>query len=203
MDRTVLIVTAIPTAASFAEALSQGADVVVEVVQSRRAALARLRRGCFRALLVDASLNNAETTTNDILWQNASRAVPIEVNLSALGALGVIRMLRSIVDGMQRAETHARDAARVQLAAELRSPLTGLLLHSQLLLREATDGKRTAQVPAAALREIHSIAEELRSRLHMPGVDLAPSTAEALAQAANGHGSRVISASESVNQHAG
>lgn len=169
MHRTVLVVTAIAGAEKIAEALSSGADASVEVVPSRRAALARLRRAEFRAIVVDAALSPSETTTNDILWQNAGPAVPVEVNLAVLGVLGLVRMIRSIVDGVQAAEARARDFTRGELISELRSPLTGLLLQSELMLRqvEADGAGHQAAGLRDGLRELYQIAEDIRTRLGM------------------------------------
>lgn len=167
MQRTVLVVTAIPNAEKFAEALSLGADASVELVPSRRAALARLRRAEFHAVVVDTSLSTSETTTNEILWQNAGAAVPIEVNLPMLGVLGIVRMVRSIVDGVQTAEARSRDHARNELISELRSPLTGLLLQSELLLRQASTANGDIADMQDQLQELHQIAQGIRSRLGM------------------------------------
>jgi len=71
--RLVLLVTAFEGAENFGAAVSKGAEVVLEVVRSRRAALALLRRGQYAAIVVDAALSKTEVTQTEALWQNSRR----------------------------------------------------------------------------------------------------------------------------------
>ena len=161
MDKTVLIVTATEGAENLARAISRDADAIVEIARSRRAALARLRRGPVTALLLDASLSEAEMTTSDILWQNANGAVPLEMPLATLGPTSVVRLLRSVLDGRQQAETQGRRIAAVAVAEELQSTLTSLLLESDLLMRD----KALTPNLAEKARLVRELADNLRVRL--------------------------------------
>lgn len=161
MEKTVLIVTAVEGAENLARALSREADAVVEIARSRRAALARLRRDPVTALLLDASLPDAEMTTSDMVWQNAGGAVPLEINLSTLGATGVVRLLRNLMDGREQAETLGRREAATAVAQELQSTITGLLLQSDLMLKD----KAITPEMADKVRQVKDLTDTLRTRL--------------------------------------
>lgn len=163
MEKTVLIVTAVEGAENLARALSREADAVVEIARSRRAALARLRRDPVTALLLDASLPDSEMTTSDMLWQNAGDAVPLEINLSMLGAAGVVRLLRNVLEGREQAETLGRREAATAVAQDLQSTITSLLLQSDLILRD----KAISPEMADRVRHVKSLTDTLRSRLRL------------------------------------
>ena len=168
MEKTILIVTAMEGAENLARALSREADAVVEIAHSRRAALARLRRDPVTALLLDTSLSNAEMTTSDMLWQNADGALPIEINLSSLGAQGVVRMLRSLLEGRQQAVALGRQQAAAEVEQELHATLTSLLLQSDLLVRD----KALAPAAAEKARTVKDLADTLRVRLRSQSLAL-------------------------------
>jgi CheY-like chemotaxis protein len=161
MEKTILIVTAMDGAENLARALSREADAVVEIARSRRAALARLRRDPVTALLLDTSMPESEMTTSEMVWQNADGAVPLEINLSTLGANGVVRLLRSLLEGREQAETLGRREAATAVAQELQSTITGLLLQSDMLLREKT----ITPAMADKVRQVKELTDALRVRL--------------------------------------
>ncbi|MGI4757307.1 MAG: hypothetical protein ACRYGF_10730 [Janthinobacterium lividum] len=161
MEKIVLIVTAIEGAENLARALSRDADAVVEVARSRRAALARLRRGPVTAVLLDTSLPDAETTTSEMVWQNANGAVPLEINLASLGAAGVVRLLRSLLDNREQAEIIGRRVAANAVSQQLKSTITSLLLESDMMLREPA----TPPAMTEKLRHVKDLVDSLRVRL--------------------------------------
>ena len=128
---------------------------------SRWAALARLRRDPVTALLLDTSLPDAEMTTSDMVWQNAGGALPVEINLSVLGGAGVVRLLRNLLDGREQAETLGRREATTAVTQELQSTITGLLLHSDLMLRD----KAISPEMADKVRQVKDLTDSLRLRL--------------------------------------
>jgi hypothetical protein len=165
LEKTVLIVTAIDGAENLARALSRDADAVVEIARSRRAALARLRRDPVTVVLLDSSLSEAEMTTSEMVWQNANGAVPLEINLANLGVNGAVRLLRNLLEGREQAEAVGRREATTAVAQELQSTITGLLLQSDLMLREKT------LTPALAdkARQMKELTNSLRVRLSTVG----------------------------------
>lgn len=163
MEKTVLIVTAMEGAENLARALSREADAVVEIARSRRSALARLRRDPVTVLLMDTSLPDSEMTTSDMVWQNAGGAVPLEINLSVVGAAGVVRLLRNMVDGREQAETLGRREAVTAVAQELQSTITSLLLQSDLMLHDKTISPEMAD----KVREVRDLTATLRTRFRV------------------------------------
>ena len=169
MDKTVLIVTAIEGAENLARALSREANAVVEIARSRRAAVARLRRAPVSAVLLDTTLSDAEITTSELVWQNAVGAVPLEINLPLLGAVGVVRLLRSVLEGRRQAEVLGRQEAAAAVIQDLQSTITSLLLQSDLMLLEPA-------TPALAqrVREVRQLTGMLRERLRQFDSDQPP-----------------------------
>ncbi|WP_047496077.1 hypothetical protein [Terriglobus sp. TAA 43] len=176
MEKTVLIVTAMEGAENLARAISREADAIVEIARSRRAALARLRRGPVTALLLDSVLSDAEVVTSDIVWQNADGAVPLEIPLASLGAMGVVRLLQSVLEGRRHAETVGRRQAAVAVAEELQSTVTSILLESDLLLRD----KALSPNLAEKARVVRELADSLRMRLVTGCPDSSPSLSSAM-----------------------
>lgn len=156
-----MLVTAMQGVENMAAALSEGAGVVLEVARSRRAALASLRRQTFFAVIVDADLPANEVTSTDLLWQNAGVAVPLEVDLHTLGTASLTRLLRSVLDRRSEMEAHVREDVMRTMAEELRSTVTGMLLQSDLALRDQ------ALTPGLErrVRELRAMADDLRLRL--------------------------------------
>lgn len=159
--RTVLLVTAVEGAASMASAISENAGAVVELVRSRRAALASLRRYRFDVVVVDAALSEAEVTPTEMLWQNAEGAIPLELELRALGASVVLRVLTTILERREQMEANVREAVTRSIAEEIRGTVTGLLLQSDLVLRD----KAITPGVEAKVREMRALADGLRVRL--------------------------------------
>lgn len=161
---TILLITSIVGADNMAEAVSERAGVIVELVRSRRAALASLRRYSFDAVMIDATLPDGEATPTDLLWQNVGDALPIEIDLRALGASGIARMLRGMLTRRDQMEVQVREQVTRSLAEQMRGPITGLLLQSDLMLR---DQELTPTI-AAKVRAMRDLADDLRVRLR-PG----------------------------------
>ncbi len=159
--RTVLLVTALEGAAGLAAAVSEHAEVVVELVRNRRSALASLRRYQFDVVLVDIALSEVEVTSTEMLWQNAEGAMPLELDLRMLGSTGVIRVLSTLLDRREQMEASVREAVTRAIAEEVRSTVTGLLLQSDLVLRD----KALSPAVEAKVREMRALADGLRVRL--------------------------------------
>ena len=159
--RTVLLVTAVTGVENLAAMLSEGASVVLEVARSRRAALAALRRQGFAAVIVDAALPQNEVTPTEMLWQNAGSAVPLELDLVPLGSGAVLRLLRSVLERRSELEASVREDVTRAMADDLRSTVTGMLLQSDLGLRDRTLSPSQEE----RFRQLRSMADDLRIRL--------------------------------------
>ena len=159
--RKVLVVTALEQSQHLACAISQGAEVVVEVVRSRRAALATLRRERVSVVIMDTSLPEGEVTSAEMVWQNADGAVPLEVDVSAVGSAGLVRLLRNLLDRWGQITLALRQDVEQSYEERLRSTVTGMLLHSDLALRESSLTPRVEE----RLQAVRALADTLRTSL--------------------------------------
>ena len=150
-----------PDAASLpvAEALRRDLGRAVDVATHRRAALDCLRHGEYSLVLLDESLAAADPDTADLLYSNAGNAPVLELNFVISTASRIVRQTRAALNRHAHAQAQARAAATVSLQNELSASLTGLLLESQLALRDAAPDQ------APKLRYLVELAGELRARL--------------------------------------
>lgn len=150
-----------PEAASsgIAEALRRTLSVVVACAVNRRSGLSLLRREPFALVLLDVGLAAADQGGTELLLQNAGEAPLLEIDFAGVPKEHVVERARIALQRRAQDERRARERATADLAAELRSMLSGLLLESQLALREA----RPDQEPK--LRHLVQMAGDLRDRL--------------------------------------
>jgi DNA-binding NtrC family response regulator len=154
---TLLLIAPESASQPIAEALRQDLRAEVETTPSRRAALTSLRRNDFALILIDESLATADSI--DLLYQNAGSALVLELNLALSSAARIVRQARSALSRRTLDLATAHTAAAAALHSELNSTLAGILLESQLALREAA----LAQTPR--LRHLVQLASDLRDRL--------------------------------------
>ncbi len=158
----VLLVTGIEGARNCADVIAQQLGLAVEVAEGRRAALAALRQEEFAAVLVDESIAGCDPAAAEAIWQRAGLAVPLEINFALSGTARIIREVRAALSRRTREQELARRAASAAIEAELNGTLAGLLLHSELALRESA-------IPAAVadkLKVVAHLATDLRDRLN-------------------------------------
>jgi signal transduction histidine kinase len=159
MPTALLLIAPESAAQPIAEALRSELHAEVETTPSRRAALTSLRRKDFALILIDESLASADSATTDPLYQNAGSALILELNLALSSAARVVRQARSALARRTQDLATARSAATAALHSELNTSLAGVLLESQLALRDASP----AQAPR--LRHLVQLAGDLRDRL--------------------------------------
>jgi hypothetical protein len=159
MSPALLVIAPESAAQPIVEALRTDLSIEVETTPSRRAALTALRRHDFALILIDESLASDDSTKTDLLYQNAGSALVLELNLALSSAARVVRQARSAIARRTQDLSAAHTAASSTLHSELNTSLAGLLLESQLALRDATP----AQAPR--LRHLVQLAGELRDRL--------------------------------------
>ncbi len=161
MNRDVLIITTMEDAEPCARLIAEQTGARVEVVRSRKAALLALRREVFDLVVVEQSLAEADLAWAEQIWQVSGLALPLEVNLAVTGAARLTREVKAALarrDGEQRV---ARVAIARDMEDELKSSVTGILLESELALREP------ALPPSLQpkLRRLVDLAGTLRERL--------------------------------------
>ena len=158
MQPALLLIAPESIAPPIADALRNDLRAEVETTPSRRAALTLLRRNDFALILIDENLATADSTV-DQLYQNAGSALVVELNLSLSSAARIVRQARTALARRTHELAQAHAVATSTLHSELNSALAGILLESQLALREATP----AQAPR--LRHLVQLADDLRDRL--------------------------------------
>jgi hypothetical protein len=166
MSQTVLLVTTLSGAENCAAAVGRQLGLSVEVAENRRTALAALRRREYSVLVLDESLVEADPAGAEVLWQQASLAVPIQVNLGISGCNRVLREVRAALQRREREMSLAMRAAAQIMEGEMNTTLTGLLLQTQLALEEPTLTPGTV----VKLRQVVELASELRDQLRTPPV---------------------------------
>jgi hypothetical protein len=159
MSTAILLIAPESAAQPITEALCSNLRAEVATTPHRRAALTLLRRTDFALILIDESLASADSATTDLLYQNAGSALILELNLALSSAARVVRQARSALGRRSRDLATARSAATAALHSELNTTLAGVLLESELALRDASP----AQAPR--LRHLVQLAGDLRDRL--------------------------------------
>jgi hypothetical protein len=159
MNYPILIIADGASARVVADALRRDFDRPVEVVPTRRAGLAALRRGDYSLLLLEESLASSDAEATEQLYQKALATPVLELNFALSGAPRIARQVRAALTRRAYDQAQAREAAMIELHNELKSSLTGLLLESQLALREAQPGH------SAKLRHLVELAGNLCERL--------------------------------------
>jgi hypothetical protein len=159
MQPVLLLIAPESASLPIAEALRLELRAEVETTPSRRAALTSLRRNDFALILIDESLASADSATTDLLYQNAGSALVLELNLALSSAARIVRQARSALARRTQDLAQAQIAAAATLHSELNTTLAGVLLESQLALREASPTQ------APRLRHLVQLASDLRDRL--------------------------------------
>ena len=156
MSPSILLIAPESAAVPVADALRHDLRAEVETTPTRRAALTSLRHHDFTLILIDESLPAADA---DMLYQNAGAALIVELNFAISSAARIVRQARAALIRRTQDQAQARTAAAAALHSELNASLSGLLLESELALRDASP----AQAPR--LRHLVQLAGDLRDRL--------------------------------------
>jgi len=157
----ILLVTTSYRAKECAAALEQSAKQRVSVANSVSRALARLQETEFQALVLDESLVEIDDSAVDALLNHAGLAMPIYINL---GLHRTERVVREVQAGLMRKHAErlgAKRSAVTELQCQLRGDVTGILLASELALRESSLPPRVAD----RINAVQKLAEQIRSRL--------------------------------------
>ena len=159
MALPILIIADGAPALAVADVLHRELDVAIEIAPNRRAGLAALRRCEYSLLLLEEGLAAADAEAAELLYQKALATPVLELNFAISNAQRVLRQVRAALIRRAHDQAQAREAAAITLQNELKSSLTGLLLESQLALREALPSQ------ADKLRHLVELAGNLRNRL--------------------------------------
>ncbi len=163
LNKQVLIISAMEGALNCALAMEDKTGSTVEVAATRKAGLAALRGGDFAVVVVETNLAEADPQWADMVWELAGLAVPLQVNFAISGCARLAREVKAALSRRDGELALARKAVAAEIENELKSSVTGLLLESELALREM----RTPATLEPKLRHLVELAGELRERLEV------------------------------------
>jgi hypothetical protein len=159
MSTSLLLIAPEVAADAVAAALRRALDAEVELATTRRAGLACLRRREYTLVLFEDSLISAEPESADLLYRAAGATPTLEIYCVLSSAERIVCQVRSALLRRDRDRTQAAVAADQKLQHEVGAILTGILLESQLALREATPALQPK------LRHVVELASTLSERL--------------------------------------
>ncbi len=161
LSRDVLVIATFVGAENCALAIESQVGSRVELATSRRAGLAALRRSSFGVVVVEESLAESDLEWADALWQSLGTAMPIQANFAISGTARLTREVRSALARRDGEQVIVRRVVTEEIENDLKTSLTGLLLQSELALREPA-------VPPGLepkLRSLVELAGAIRERL--------------------------------------
>jgi hypothetical protein len=157
----ILLVTTSSRGKECAAALENSTREKVEFAHSVARALALLQSKEYQALVLDESLVEIDDAAIEALLNHAGLAMPIYINL---GLHRMERIVREVHAGLMRKHAEqigAKRSAEVLLRSQLRGDVTGILLASELALRDSGIPRGVAD----KIHSVHKLAEQIRSRL--------------------------------------
>ncbi len=160
----VLVISALSGAENCAAAIMQQMGLDVEVVAGRREAIEALRTGTYTAVIVDDALAEGDPRGAEVLWKLAGMAIPMQVNFALTGSARLVRDLRAALARREQEQGAAERAALRAVESELRNTISGLLLQTQLALRDSPPSPQLEQ----RLRLMAELAGNLKQRLDIP-----------------------------------
>ncbi|HUR37155.1 MAG TPA: hypothetical protein VM009_05015 [Terriglobales bacterium] len=115
----------------------------------------------FSAVVLDQVLVDATTGSMDMMWKHAGGAIVVTVNFAISGAERVVREVKAALGRREKERTAARSAAEAGLRNELTGAVTGILLSSELALKQP----ELPPVVVSKLRSVHELAMQMKARL--------------------------------------
>jgi hypothetical protein len=163
MNLNVLLVTGANGAEECAAELGRQLRLTVELVATRRAAVAALRKREYSVVVVDELVVQADPAGADVLWLQAGTAIPVQVNLGISGCERVLREVRAAMQRREREMALSMKAAAQAMEGEMKTTLAGLLLQAELALAEPGLPTKAAE----NLRHVVESARALRDQLRL------------------------------------
>jgi len=161
MAQGVLLIAMVEGIASCMRRMEEELQVKVEAARSRREGLDALRCADYGVVVIEESLVEGDPAWADEVWELAGSAVPLQFNFAISGCGRLCREVRAAIARRDREQAIARRSVATEIENELKSSLTGLLLQSELAMREPA-------VPASLepkLKHVVEMAGAIRDRL--------------------------------------
>lgn len=161
----ILIVTAVEPMEAAAAELAAKLNLAIDLVATRASALRLLNRRAYLLLVVDETLLDADVEGADLIWKSAGLAVQLPFSFALGGRARLERELRAALARRRHEQQVAELAAAVNLDADVKDAITGLLLQLRLALTE----ENVAPALATRLRTLEASTERLRVRIQGGG----------------------------------
>ncbi len=159
----ILLVTTSSRARECAAALEQGTGHKTHVASSVPQAVRKLQAAEYDGMAIDQSLLEADFRALDTLLNHAGMAMPLYVNLALHRSERVVREVQVALKRVDKEKAVAMRAAESVLRNQLRDEVTGILLNSELALRQ----KSLSADIAMRVQSVRELAEKMRSRLEI------------------------------------
>jgi hypothetical protein len=157
----ILLVTPSERASDCTAALQPATGDRVMTAESLARATTLLRAHCYRLVVLDQHLLEAEPDEASTMVEHLGTAIPVPVNLAITGMDRLTREVQAATARRRREETQARHAAIGTLRSELNSTVTALLLSVEL-------ARETSGLPGGVderLQSVHELVKGLRRQL--------------------------------------
>ena len=158
-ETSILLFAAQPLALEVAQALGRALTPHVVIVETPALCLEALHRESFDLIVMEETVASLSPGAAEALYEAAGTSVTVEVNFGLMQAERIVLAARSALHRRRLDMRQAQAAAKAALGHELTAALTGLLLESQLALRQVGPG----QVPA--LDRLVGLAEHVCAQL--------------------------------------
>jgi signal transduction histidine kinase len=161
MAQGVLLIAMVEGIESCTRRMEEELQVQVDVARSRSLGLDALRCTEYAVVVIEESLVEGDPAWADEAWELTGFAVPLQFNFAISGCGRLCREVRAAMARRDREQAIARRSVATEIENELKTTLTGLLLQSELAMREPT-------VPAALepkLKHVVEMAGAIRDRL--------------------------------------
>ncbi len=157
----ILLVTTSSRAKECAAALEQGTGHKAHVAGTVPQAVSKMQAAEYEALAIDQSLLESDFRALDQLLNNCGIAMPLYINLAVHSTERVVREVQVALRRAEKEKLMAAHAAESVLRNQLRGEITGILLNSELALRQ----KSVSADVAEKLRSVRELAEKMRAQL--------------------------------------
>ncbi len=157
----ILLVTTSTRGKDCAAALERGTGHKTHVSTTVPLALTRLQATEYDAIAVDQSLLEADPHALDTLLNRCGTAMPLFLNLALHSPERVVREVQVGLRRIDGEKVQAMRSAEQVLANQLRGNLTGILLNSDLVLRQ----KSIPVDVAERVKSVRDLAEQMRAHL--------------------------------------
>ncbi len=159
----ILLVTTSSRATQYAATLEQGTGHKTCIASSVPQALARMEVAEYDVLATDQSLLETDFRAMDTLLNHCGTAMPLYVNLALHSSERIVREVQTALQRGEKERQVAERSAGGLLRNELRGEVTGILLNSELALRDNSLSPEIAE----KIKSVRELAQKMRSRLQI------------------------------------